>query len=482
MALFTLAVVWLVAVALLSALQRRFQTYIPVYQGKGSLAFLSVAQDFATKPIGLIQKATEQCGNVFSIRVLSVYNVWLRGNELNKIYLDTREDVWSFKAGMGLFLNKIVDPGFWEHYRVLLSSLSKYVSGGAAQEHAAVVSVEETRKAAAKWATERDFELFDTVSLLVHKITVRSLMGEDFYEHNAHELFQLLHAMEADIGSILSFVLPDWIPHPPARRLRKARERFKEIFLERLHERSLAGAEMARPKQDYVAFTMQDKATAPLKYLMASHHTILMFAAHTSTAANIAWNIIALLRHPDIMNKVSEELRSEPEGNESLLLQACVKETTRYYCGIKLLRLACRDMSIPEANVKVPKGAVVSISPYLTHRDPENYANPEAWDPQRWIGEDGEIKQVENKSNGVKFMPFGGGSHRCVGEKMAIIMVTKAVATLVREYDWGWASPDVPDKTDFESLDFGKVGTPWLRGDVRVRVKKACLTTATWRV
>ncbi|KAF4509487.1 hypothetical protein G6O67_003658 [Ophiocordyceps sinensis] len=477
-ALLTLTLVWLAILAILavfSVLRGRFQTYIPGYKSKGPLAFLSDAQYFATKPVGLIQRATEQCGNVFSIQVLSVYNVWLRGNQLNKIYLETREDVWSFKAGMGLFLNKIVEPGFWEHYRVLLSSLRKYVSGGRAQDHAAVVSVEETSKAAVQWASEPDFEPFANISMLVHNIIVRSLMGQDFYEHDAPELFELVHAMEADIRSLLSFILPDWIPHPPARRLRKARERFKEIFLERLRERSLAGGEQVQPMQDYVAFTMQDKATAPLKHLMASHHTILMFAAHTSTVANIAWNMIALLRHPDIMTKVSRELRSETKGNESLLLQACVKETTRYYCGIKLLRLACRDVSIPEAKVNVPKGAVVSISPYLTHRDAENYVNPEVWDPQRWIDDQGEIKQADNKSNGVKFMPFGGGSHRCVGEKMAMIMVTSAVATLVRDYDWEWASPDVPDKTDFEKLDFDKVGTPWLRGGVRVRMKKAGL-------
>ncbi|PHH81565.1 hypothetical protein CDD83_3543 [Cordyceps sp. RAO-2017] len=463
----------LVLSPLLHVLRRCRRTSIPGYRGQGSVAFLTNARDFVTKPIGLIRAATEQCGNVFSVQVLSVYNVWLRGNALNKVYLDTHEHVWSFTGGMGLFLNKIVDAGYWDHYRVLLSSLSKYVSSGPAQHHAATVSVQETRKAAADWLAEGDFELFDGVSYLVHKIAVRSLMGDDFYRHHALELFRLLDAMEADIGSLLSFILPDWIPHPPARRLHRARDRFKEIFLERLHERSLSDGHEARALQDYVSFTLREGATAPLEHLLPSHHTVLMFAAHTSTAANIAWNMIALLRHPELLKKVSAELRSRPDDDECLLLQACVKETTRYYCGIKLLRLACRDTYIAEADVKVPKGAVVSISPYLTHRDPANYANPDVWDPRRWIGDDGELVAADNKSKGVRFMPFGGGSHRCVGEKMAVIMITKAVATLLREYDWAWASAETAQETDFENLNFDKVGTPWLRGGVRVRMSRA---------
>lgn len=144
------------------------------------------------------------------------------------------------------------------------------------------------------WANQDGFEIFDTVSFLVHKIIVRSLMGEDFYEHNSAELFNLLHSMEADIGSLLSFILPDWVPHPPARRLKQARDRFKEIFTERLNERDRVGRSDTRPLQDYVAFTMEDNATKPLKHLMPSHHTMLMFAAHTSTAASISWNMVAV--------------------------------------------------------------------------------------------------------------------------------------------------------------------------------------------
>ncbi|POR38432.1 Cytochrome P450 4F8 [Tolypocladium paradoxum] len=53
----------------------------------------------------------------------------------------------------GLLLNKIIDMGYWDHYKTFSSSLSRYVSCGPAQEYATTVSVEEARKAAAEWET-----------------------------------------------------------------------------------------------------------------------------------------------------------------------------------------------------------------------------------------------------------------------------------------------------------------------------------------
>ncbi|KAH8699884.1 cytochrome P450 4F8 [Ilyonectria robusta] len=445
---------------------------VPSYKGESTFSFLGDALDYAMRPVDLITKATAQCGNIFSLQVLTVYIVWLRGNALNKVYLETREDVWSFTGGMGIFLNKIIDPGYWNHYRTLLSSLSRYVNRGAAQEYTRTVSIEETQKSAAEWQMQADLPLFEAVSFLVHKIIVRTLMGQDFYENNMRELVDLLHAMEADIGSLFSFVLPDWVPHPPAQRLKRARQRVKEIFLERLHQREVIGTESSRDLPDYIAFTMEDKSTAPLSDLMPSHHTLLMFAAHTSTAASISWSLISLLRHPEMLKRVTAELRANPD-EDSILLQACIKESSRLYSGFQMLRLARKEVVIPTTKVSVPKGAVVSISPYSTHHDPANFPNPEEWDPERWITGSGDLVLIDNRSEaGVKFLPFGAGCHRCVGEKMASIMVSKTLASLLKDYDVEWANPEALRVTDFSALDFGKIGSPWLKGDVGIMVKK----------
>jgi sterol 14alpha-demethylase len=156
-----------------------------------------------------------------------------------------------------------------------------------------MVSLEEADKCFEQWATEDDVKLFERVSGMVHRVIVRCLMGEDFYEKSCDELLELLHAMEADIGSPLNMILPDWLPHPPARRLKKARQRVDEIFHARLEERAQV-PEVWSESEDYISHTLNDKTTANKQDFLPSHHTLLMFAAHTSTVASIAWSIISV--------------------------------------------------------------------------------------------------------------------------------------------------------------------------------------------
>jgi hypothetical protein len=72
---------------------------IPKYHEAGRPS-LAVALTYAQNPVDTIKRATEKCGNVFSLQIFTVCNIFLRGNDLNKKYLDVREDTWSFGGGM----------------------------------------------------------------------------------------------------------------------------------------------------------------------------------------------------------------------------------------------------------------------------------------------------------------------------------------------------------------------------------------------
>jgi len=184
-----------------------------------------------------------------------------------------------------------VIPGYFAHLKRLVSSLNRGINRTVALDHYTKIAAEESEKSLRNWASKPDIELFEEVSKFAHKVIVRCLMGQDFYDNNLDELYDLLHRMEADIGHPFNFLFPDWVPHPPARRLGKCRDRVAEIFHERLKEREL-NAEQWDNALDYISFTLNDKTTAYLKEFYPAHHTLLMFAAHTSTVASIAWTII----------------------------------------------------------------------------------------------------------------------------------------------------------------------------------------------
>lgn len=199
-------------------------------------------------------------------------------------------------ARKGLFLNKVVSPGYFDNLKTFVASLSRGINRKAALAHYTDIAGETSESFFSKWAEKPEINLFEHVSILIHAIVVQCLMGPDFYAQNGNELYGLLHGMEADIGNILNFVLPAWVPHPAALRLKQKRDRVAEIFTERLKERETHPEDWADAR-DYISYTLNDNATAHLRDLYAAHHTLLMFAAHTSTVASISWTILEVSRN-----------------------------------------------------------------------------------------------------------------------------------------------------------------------------------------
>ncbi|GKT45107.1 lanosterol 14-alpha demethylase [Colletotrichum spaethianum] len=361
----------------------------------------------------------------------------------------------------GAFLNKNMDPVYMENIRIMVGSFIQYMDRAEAQEHTVKCATEETHSCALEWTTRSDVELFTEVSELTHNVTVKTLMGDDFYESGS-ELLSLMHAMEHDIDNFWSLVLPDWVPHPSARRLHRARERVKEIFWERLSQRHVAAknGDVKSDLPDYITYMLHDRSTAPLKHCFAAHHALLMFASDTSTAAVTSWVVVCLLRHPDVMAAVKRDARSG--ASDSVLLQACIKETMRYYNAMKYFRPASVE----------PKGSMSSVSLFLKHDDTANYPNSDTWMPGRWLNAENKLVDLAGREEESKPMILGGGNYLCPGEKMATIIVTQTLTTLLRYYDIIWATLEQPRTVRFDDLDFDKIGSPWLKGGLKVKVSR----------
>ncbi|KAL2869031.1 cytochrome P450 [Aspergillus lucknowensis] len=438
------------------------------------LPILGNLQKYSLDPVGFISTATSSHGECFTVPMLFGKTIWLRSPQLNKEYLETREDVWSFGDGMGLFLNKIVIPGYFDQLRSMVGSLSRGISRKATLDYYAQVAEEEAVKSVDAWArTTADKDsvaLFEEVSFLVHKIIVRCLMGQDFYDHHVEELYDLLHTMEANVGSILHTILPAWVPHGPARRLWASRDRVQEIFQHRLQEREKS-PEQWKNSLDYITYTLQDPATAHLSRFYGAHHTLLMFAAHTSTVASISWTLLELLKSPERLQRLRDDLATT-SLEKSPFLDALVKETGRHYSGNSDVRWARKpktlrtDVASIPSEITIPKGTIVSISPYLTHHDPTAWETPDTYLPERWL-DNADLAKKMNEGGQLRYIPFGAGSHRCPGEKMAILVSKTVVSTIVNRCEIAWGEGSSAEMLG--GLDFSKVGSPWLKGDVQVR-------------
>ena len=185
--------------------------------------------------------------------------------------------------------------------------------------------------------------------------------------------------------------------------------------------------------------------------------TILMAGQHNSSNVG-SWIMLRLASDPQIAEELYQEqldqldnksgnlppLRFEDMDRLPLHVNV-VKETLRMHNAIhSVLRLVKRPLPVPTTPWTVPPGHALLASPGVSANSAEYFPNPTKWDPHRWddhkLEEDNETDMVDygygRVSKGTKnaYLPFGGGRHRCIGEKFAYINLQVITATMVRNF------------------------------------------------
>ncbi|XP_068083527.1 uncharacterized protein [Anabrus simplex] len=162
-----------------------------------------------------------------------------------------------------------------------------------------------------------------------------------------------------------------------------------------------------------------------------------MFEGHDTTTAAICWSLLLLGEHPDIQEKVFEELDAIFQGSdrsatmrdvqEMKYLERVVKETLRLYPSVPFIgRRLKEDVVIGEYTL--PAGVMVNLHIFHVHRDPQQYPNPERFDPDNFLPE-----RVQGR-HPYAYIPFSAGPRNCIGQKFALLEEKTVLSTILRKY------------------------------------------------
>ncbi|KKZ71948.1 cytochrome P450 [Streptomyces showdoensis] len=154
----------------------------------------------------------------------------------------------------------------------------------------------------------------------------------------------------------------------------------------------------------------------------------LLVAGHETTAQTLCWLFVLLDRHPEVHDRflTGYEAAADPAGRDALL-GALVQETLRLYPAVWLVpRHAARDDVLD--GLPIPAGTSVLTCPYLTHRSPELWPDPERFDPARFLP-DGRRPQ-----HPAAFQPFGIGARACLGQHFALQEMLTLLRLLLPAY------------------------------------------------
>ncbi|KAK9113591.1 hypothetical protein Syun_020388 [Stephania yunnanensis] len=166
-----------------------------------------------------------------------------------------------------------------------------------------------------------------------------------------------------------------------------------------------------------------------------------MFAAGTDTTFTaIDWTMAELIRHPQIMNQVQQQMRQVIPPNTKLVtedtlpkfhhLNMAIKESLRIHPPIPLLvpRKTLKDVVIEGCHV--PANTRVIINAWAIGMDPHTWKDPHVFEPKRFDHDDENLIKISD------LMAFGGGRRVCPGIEFAMGVVEVALANLLYHFDW----------------------------------------------
>jgi enediyne biosynthesis protein E7 len=156
----------------------------------------------------------------------------------------------------------------------------------------------------------------------------------------------------------------------------------------------------------------------------------LIVAGHETTASALAWTWRLIGSHPAVASAIADEVDSASEAERMMPEVArfpraahAIAEALRLYPpGWLLTRRALRPASI--AGIDVEEGDDLLISPFLVHRHPGFWRDPEAFDPARFEAEPSAARSR------FAYLPFGLGPRACIGEPLALAEMLAHVVTL----------------------------------------------------
>jgi cytochrome P450 len=224
------------------------------------------------------------------------------------------------------------------------------------------------------------------------------------------------------------------VPLPSQRHLRRAQAYLDTLIYRLIDERRATGGETGDVLSMLVGAQTEDGSPLSPRQIHDEALTLLL-AGHETTALALSWTWYLLAHHPAVDAAMQAELqtvlgRRLPTVENLPQLQytrMIFTEALRLYPPAWLMTRRARE-AVVIGDYRFPAGTFFLLSPYLTHRDPRFFPDPEAFVPTRWAAppDTGPARSA--------YLPFGGGPRQCLGEGFAWMEGLLVLATLAQTW------------------------------------------------
>ncbi len=388
-------------------------------------------------PLGFLTRASREQGDVARSR-LGPYDEYLIFHpDLIEYVLRVHQENY-IKDRLTQMLRPLVGNGlltsegaFWRRQRKLAQPGFQQ---GQVQSYAAAM-IDLAEREIATWSDGQTLDIHDRMSRLTLGIVSRCLFSTDVGDASETVGPALDVIMNRFLDPTKWFPITDHLPFPSTLRYKKAIAQIDEVVYGIIRKRrateggpnDLLARLLAAQDDEGMGMTDQQLRDEVVTLFLAGHET-------TALALTYAFHLLAC--HPEADARLAAELNEVLHDDRAPTLadlprltytEWVVREAMRLYppaWGIG--REALQDDEV--GGYDVPKGTQLTITMYVTHRDPRWYEAPDEFRPERWA--DDFLKKLPRGA----YMPFGGGPRICIGNHFAMMEMVLTLATVARRF------------------------------------------------
>jgi cytochrome P450 len=394
---------------------------------------------FRSDPLGFITKASREYGDLVYFKVARQHMYLLNHPDYIRDVLVTNQSNFvksralqraKILLGEGLLTSegqqhlrqrRLVQPAF---HRERLAGYAKAMSESAVQWRA-------------RWIDGSTLDIASEMPHLTLSIVAKALFSADVRS----EASEIGVAMTTVLEMFRMLMLPfseymEKLPLPYTRRFEKARARLDATIYGMIRERRNSGEDTGDLLSMLLFAQDEERNGAGMTDEQVRDEALTLFlAGHETTANALTWTWYLLSQHPEVERRLHEEVGSvlgdrAPEFGDIPQLkyaEMIFAEALRLYPPAWAIgRMATSPFTC--GGIEIPAHSICLLSPYLVHRDPRWFRDPEKFDPERWGPEAGESRPK------FSYFPFGGGARVCIGERFAWMEGVIVMATIAQKW------------------------------------------------
>ncbi|XP_065857389.1 iridoid oxidase-like [Euphorbia lathyris] len=334
-----------------------------------------------------------------------------------------------------------------------------------------IQEIEEDSAAGLRRGESGEIELSKYVFIMTFNLMGNLILSRDLVNSRSDEGNEFFHAMDKVMELSGKSNLADFYPFLKRfdpQRIKKGTEIYlgrtlsilENYVMERIEElKSMKERESKDFLDTILEYNESGDGGRQEQEKISTHNILILilemfFGGTETTSSTIEWVMTELVRSPESMKMVKEELGRvvghkrkvvEDDLDELPYLHAVIKEAMRLH---PILPLLVPRKSLEESSFMgyfIPKDTQVFVNASAIGRDPEAWDDPLSFKPERFLG-----SNIQYRGQNFELLPFGSGRRICVGYPLAHQILHLTVASLLQCFDWEIDSMSVAETMDMK--------------------------------